>query len=199
MRWGVHWRVAKAALKDRRSLAYQLGSVMPDWFETRPIHRWKESGKKFLDRAEKVRRMRRGWRRDYLMGTLAHYVCDYCTMAHNEEYFRFYRHRVYEVLAQNCLNRRCREDRDWFEGERSTVPAVFRDPGTDDVTFREALTELVTEHTDALHGRIGLLQTAGWEWFRDERVAELDIREGWHLTSALVQILEQPAKRGKEK
>ncbi len=195
MRWVVHWIVGEAALRGRRSLAFQLGCLMPDWFELKPIHRWRESGSKFLDRAERVRSMPDGWRRDWLLGTLAHFACDYCTMAHNEEYYRFYHHRAYEVLAQNYLIRRCRENARWLQTGPAEMPAVLTS-SADASAFRQALSVWVLDHTDALHEKISELHTA--KWYQDERVAELDIREGFLLASELVRLMETGRKKKRQ-
>lgn len=187
MRWVVHWRIGEAALAGRRSLAFQLGCVLPDWFELHPIHRREESGQLFLNRALSVRAMAPGWRRDYRMGTLAHFACDYCTMAHNEEYYNFYRHRIYEVLAQKYLIRRCKTDPSWFVSEALPLPAELG-PSADDAAFRTALWDAVNTRVEILHEAIAALRAP--EWFREERVAELDIREGWRLVSLVTRALE---------
>jgi len=193
MRWIVHWKVGQAALHGRRSLAYQLGCVMPDWFEIRPIHRWKETGKKFLDRAVLVRRMKPGFRRDWLLGTLAHYACDYCTTAHQEEYYRFYRHRVYEVMAQRYFLRRSRKKPNWFVSGPAGVPEALRDPRVSDRAFREALSAWIASHIDALKERIS--ERVSDAWYEDEKTAELDIRESYLLLSELTGIFDKDGKR----
>ena len=89
MRWVEHWTIAKDALAPRKSPGFQLGSILPDYFERKPIHRWRDNRELFLEKVDRVCKMPPGFRRDWQMGTLAHYICDYCCMAHNDEYYRY--------------------------------------------------------------------------------------------------------------
>lgn len=100
MRWGEHWRISRDTYLPKKSLIFQLGSIMPDWFDRHPIHRWVDTKDLFLDRVCKVAEMKPGIKRDWLLGFTAHFICDYCCLAHNDQYYDLYRHRVYEVLSQ---------------------------------------------------------------------------------------------------
>lgn len=193
MRWVQHWIIGEHCLEGRRSLPYQLGCLLPDWFERHPIHRVKESFPRFLDRAERIRHLPAGPRRDWLLGTLGHYLCDYCTMAHNEEYYRFYRHRVYEVMAQKYIKARVRkEPLCWQQEREETIPAELLDPKLPADRFREALSAWLTEGLGRLRQEIEALGSPAW--YRDERVAELDIRRAHRLLRGLNQILNETDK-----
>ena len=194
MRWVQHWIIGEHCLEARQSLPYQLGCLLPDWFERHPIHRVKESLARFLDRAEKLRHTPAGPWRDWLLGTLGHYLCDYCTLAHNEEYYRFYRHRVYEVMAQKYIQARVREDpRRWQQERAPEIPEELLDPNLPADRFREALAAWLTEGLDQLRQQILALESPAW--YRDERVAELDIRWAHRLLRGLLTILGENQKR----
>lgn len=191
MRWVQHWIIARVSLKSRRSLPYQLGSVLPDWFAIHPIHRTTESLDKFLDRAVKLRALPPGLRRDWYLGTLAHYACDYCTQSHNEEYYRFYRHRVYEVLAQDLIRAEYKKDPRRYDLKAGLpVPAALTDPATAPEAFRRELKDFLLTQIDRLHGEIRDLHTE--QWYRDPRVAELDIRYACLILYALLCIFGEP-------
>ena len=194
MRWGVHWRISRDSLHERSSLIYQLGSILPDWFERHPIHRRKESLMPFLRRTERVRSMTPGVRKDWHLGALTHYLCDYCCLAHNDEYYRFYRHRVYEVDAQKYY-KAVREQRKprYVRGQllfadkvRKRYPALWNGTAAGE-EFQRQLRQLVDETVDELHGRIRDLQSE--KWWVDRRVAELDVRYSYRLIFVLLCIL----------
>lgn len=194
MRWGVHWRIGRDSLHARKSLIYQLGTILPDWFERHPIHRRRESLMPFLKRAERVREMKPGLRKDWELGCLVHYLGDYCCMAHNEEYYRFYRHRVYEVISQNYLKRVREANKPTYTLLQKHFAAYVRrefptlwDRTANGVMFREELRRLINTTVDALHGKIDALQTE--KWWLDLRVAELDVRYSCRLIYAVLYIL----------
>ena len=197
MRWIQHWIIGEDCLRSRRSLPYQLGCLLPDWFHRRPIHRWDESADNFLRRAEKVRTMPRGAARDWNIGLLAHFLCDYCTEAHNEEYYRFYRHRVYEVMAQKRIQRLRAEDGEALRRiEPLEIPPELTDPAAGEKAFSLALRAFLTEKIGELRGGIRALGSA--EWVRDERVADLDIRWAHRLLYALLCIFGEEGREERE-
>jgi hypothetical protein len=184
LRWIEHWIIGKDAFAPRRSLPYQLGTVLPDWFERQPIHRWQETRELFLDRAQKISAMPPGIRRDWYLGTLAHYLCDYCCMAHNEEYYRYYRHRVFEVQSQKYFLRvRKNRKNDIYQLEKSNLPAPYETSGD----IREDVSRLIESYTGKLHERIGVLGSECW--FRDHRIMALDIRYAYGLVAAVNELL----------
>lgn len=205
MRWGVHWRIGRDSLHDRYSLIYQLGTILPDWFERHPIHRRKESLAPMLKRAERVRSMAPGLRKDWHLGALSHYLCDYCCLAHNDEYYNFYRHRVYEVDAQTYYkNVREKRKARYVAGQMRFAKFVQKNyPTLWDGTakgeeFRLELRRLINETVDELHGKIAALDSE--KWWVDRRVAELDVQYGYRLIFAVLCILgERNLKKEVEK
>lgn len=188
MRWIQHWIIGKECLKGRKSLAYQLGCVLPDWFDTHPIHRIKESFSHFLNDAEKTRHLSPGPYRDWKMGNLAHLLCDYCTMAHNDEYYRFYRHRVYEVMAQKRFQRERDKGNNCLIAEKDIpIPPALLESTTSAARFKESLSSFILHFIDELHREIDKLESQCW--FRDERIAECDTRYAYLLLNALLKIL----------
>lgn len=189
MRWVEHWFIGKDAYAPKKSVPYQLGTVLPDWFERRLIHRWKETREDFLERAQQVAGMPSGFRRDWYLGTLAHYLCDYCCMAHNEEYARYYRHRVYEVQSQKYFLRIRKRKKEAIyhlkESELPSLPALSGD-------IRKDAAGLIEAYVGKLHERIDALGSDCW--FRDRRIMALDIRYAHGLTAAVCELL--TAKRG---
>ena len=201
MRWVEHWTIAKDALAPRKSLGFQLGSILPDYFERKPIHRWRDNRELFLEKVDRIRKMPPGFRRDWQMGTLAHYICDYCCMAHNEEYYRFYRHRVYEVESQKYY-KRVRAERKpryvaaqlrFLEQAKRLHPALFDGTLSDD-DFRGEMLDLINSAVLSLHRKIEALNTA--EWWTDLRVAELDVRYSYYLIHAVLTALHAHGTEG---
>ena len=179
MRWVEHWTIAKDALAPRKSPGFQLGSILPDYFERKPIHRWRDNRELFLEKVDRVCKMPPGFRRDWQMGTLAHYICDYCCMAHNDEYYRYYRHRVYEVLSQKFFKRQRRSGgTDIYRIRPQNLPAVPEPSGD----LRTDTAGLVEAYVKTLHERIAAFGST--EWFRDERCMDLDIRYAYGLLRA---------------
>lgn len=209
-------------MRFRRSLPYQLGCLLPDWFYRHPIHRTDESMDDFLMRAVRIRHMPDSPRRDWELGLLAHFICDYCTQAHNEEYYRFYRHRVYEVAAQkrikafrvkrDAVHRQIRElraagtaDPEQIKDLRGQIPGPLRpfrplpvpetllDPETDDVRFREELHDFLTGQLEQQHREIRALGCE--KWYTDERVMDLDILWARKILYAVLSIFGENVKR----
>jgi hypothetical protein len=201
MRWGVHWRIGRDSLHGRESLMFQLGTILPDWFERHPIHRRKESLGLIAERIVRLREMQPGRKRDWYLGTVAHFLCDYCCMAHNEEYYRFYRHRVYEVESQKYY-KRVRAERKpryvaaqlrFLEQAKRLHPALFDGTLSDD-DFRGEMLDLINSAVLSLHRKIEALNTA--EWWTDLRVAELDVRYSYYLIHAVLTALHAHGTEG---
>lgn len=203
MRWGVHWRIGKDSLHGRKSLAFQLGTILPDWFERHPIHRRKESFDLVLKRIGQLREMKPGIKRDWYAGTVAHYLCDYCCTAHNEEYYRFYRHRIYEVRSQDYF-KAVREKRKtgyiadqmrFVQRMKREYPALF-DGSLPNDRFCAETAKLIRAVVQELHRRIQALHAK--EWWTDLRVAELDVRYSYRLICTVLCILDAyRGERGK--
>ena len=184
MRFVEHWTIGKDALSTRRSFAYQLGSILPDWFERKPIHRWKDNKDRFLKKASMVRELPPGFKRDWTLGTLAHYVCDYCCMAHNEEYYRYVRHRIYEVQSQKFFKRE--HKRNGLKIYRIRAEYLPEPPAPTGI-FEADVAALVETWVGKLHERIDALNSP--QWYRDERCMSLDIRYAHALLRALLTLL----------
>lgn len=210
MRWGQHWRISGDTYLPKRSLIFQLGSIMPDWFDRHPIHRWVDTKELFLDRVCKVAQMKPGIRRSWYLGFIAHFACDYCTMAHNEEYYNFYKHRIYEVLAQK-YDKKIRKEKPghvkkWMNAvdirmlqyaETQGENEAGDDAGTnvtdpimpDEASvLRKKACYAVETCTEKLHTDIAALHSP--DWFRDRRVAELDIRYAYALLKVMIGLIE---------
>ena len=191
MRWGEHWRISRDVYYPDKSLFFQLGSILPDWFERHPIHRWVDTKELFLDRICKISRMKRGKRREWYLGTIAHYICDYCCMAHNEEYYNLYRHRVYEVLSQK-YDKKKRKDGDrrieaWMNRVGTKLWMQDRGEVQAGNNLREKTGHAVELYTGRLHEEINALESS--EWFRDPRVMKLDIEYSYGLLQTVMLIL----------
>ena len=187
MRWVEHWIIGEDCLKGRRSLPYQLGCLLPDWIDRHPIHRREESLENFLELAVQTRSLPRGRRRDWQLGLMAHFLCDYCTEAHNEEYYNFYRHRVYEVRSQRRIQELRRKDRKALTRvEPLPIPEMLLRADSGDEIFREALRRFLNENLDRLRGEVRALDCE--RWYTDTRVMDLDIAWAHRLLGALLRI-----------
>lgn len=198
---GCDWRIGRDSLHGRKSLIFQLGTILPDWFERHPIHRRKESLSPVVKRIVRVREMQPGRKKDWYLGTIAHYLCDYCCMAHNEEYYRFYRHRVYEVESQKYYKhvRKKRKPRyaaaqiRYMQQMRRVYPALF-DGSAQGSAFSTELLELINTTVSELHRRIRELNCE--KWWTDLRVAELDVRYSYRLIYTVLCILDGNGTEG---
>ena len=188
MRWVPHWIIGADCLPGRRSLPYQLGCLLPDWIDRHPIHRTDETLEIFLRRAEAARRLPKGALRDWRVGLLAHFLCDYCTEAHNGEYRRLFRHRVYEVRHQKRVLALRREGSPLLTRIESVpVPPALLDPETGAEAFQTALRDFVAGELDALHAQIRALNSE--RWYTDRRIMDLDIRYAHRLLRAFLRIM----------
>lgn len=101
MKMAQHIAVAMKTYKDIESInksrliyeiAYAIGSIAPDLNCMYPAHRLHDTCKRFQRKVEKLDRQgdRRGDNRGtilraFRLGTLTHYICDYCCYAHSNE------------------------------------------------------------------------------------------------------------------
>ena len=197
MRWVQHWIIGHNCRKGRRSLPYQLGCLLPDWFDRHPIHRTTESMEHVLDMAVRLRDCPPGPLRDWRLGVLSHFLCDYCTQAHNEEYYRFYRHRVYEVMAQKRILALRREDPEGLARiDRAEPPPPL--PGRDagDEVFRAAFRAFLLEELEHLHRAIRGLNSPCW--YRDQRIMDLDIRWAHRLVWSMLWLFGEADRKNWE-
>ena len=119
MRFKQHWLIAKDIAGDKANLAYQLGSIFPDYFERLHRHTMSCMLESIHKRIDKIQRMPDGLRKQYLMGTVMHYMCDFCSYAHNDDvYNKWIRHRLYELNEQRFFlkHRKIQQsDKWWFD------------------------------------------------------------------------------------
>ena len=188
MRWGEHWRISRDTYYPEKSLMFQLGSILPDWFDRHPIHRWVDTKELFLDRMCRIAGMKKGWKRDWLLGFAAHFICDYCCMAHNEEYYNLYKHRVYEVLAQKYDKKKRKKGAAQIKKWMDAVDCGFMYSEDDELEFRDRICYAVEQCIGRLHAEIAKLNSA--DWSRDARVMKLDIEYAYALLKTVFDILE---------
>ena len=203
MRWGMHWRIGRDSLTGRSSAVYQLGTILPDWFERHPIHRAEESLTRVLKKADRIRFMKRGIRRDWLLGTVMHYLCDYCCMAHGGEYYRFYRHRVYEVDSQIWFKQIHLQKRAFYMDEQrrfiAALPAVSHALSTtamqmSSAGFQAELRRLILRTVAVRQSRIDALGSG--QWWTDRHIMSLDVRCAYQLCGAVLHILGELPQAG---
>ena len=172
MRWIEHWKISKMVLR-RKSLCYQLGSILPDWFERRPRHTMEHSLDRVLKKIEKVQTMKNGRRRDYLLGTIMHYLEDYCCFAHNDnEYTKWYKHRVFEVQSQKYFR----------EHYKYYLPLI---DNLQDKDFCEFITKTVRKMEKYVYN----LHNENWE--RDVRIIKCNIEFAFYLTNGVLDLIEE--------
>ena len=99
MRWIEHIGIGNECL-GRKSLPYTLGLVLPDWFERNKKHVWYVKLENISKRLYLIKTMKDSNLRDYYLGTIIHYICDFCCTAHNHNYTNYVRHLVYEFISQ---------------------------------------------------------------------------------------------------
>ena len=186
MRWVEHWTIGKDVMGDEHGLFFLLGCIMPDWFERHPIHRTTETFEMIVNRAEKLR-YGKGIKHEWQLGTVVHFICDYCTQAHNEEYYDLYKHRVYEVMAQKYFKRQHKEDKTLhLRVKKIDVPPALMDKNISSAMFENELHKLIEDQLKELHKRIAELESP--KWYRDSKVMELDIIYSYKLVYALKDI-----------
>ena len=188
MRWGEHWRIGRDTYLPKRSLIFQLGTILPDWFDRHPIHRWIDTKDLFLDRVCRIADMKPGIRREWDLGFTAHFICDYCCLAHNEKYYDLYRHRVYEVLSQKYDKKKrkngARQIRKWM----NAVDCGFMYSDDSRAGLREQVCYAVERCIEKLHSEIDALHSE--EWSRDARIMKLDIEYSYALLKTVLHLVE---------
>lgn len=190
MRWGEHWRISKDCLEPRKSLVYQLGSILPDWFNRHPVHRWNDTKDLFLERAYRVRKMEEGLIKNWNLGVLSHFVCDYCCMAHNEAYYELYKHRVYEVNSQKLykeLRLSSNENKNrWMHYEVKYNSSELKKSKSEE-DFKRDMSLMIEFYLNELHTRINNLGSE--KWYKDDRIMELDIKYSYALLNRFIEIV----------
>ena len=121
-------------------------------------------------------------------------------MAHNEEYYRFYRHRVYEVESQKFYKYvRTKRKETYIAGQMRFAAYAAREfPSLWNRTasgeeFRKELERLINTTVTELHRKISLLNSK--KWWTDLRIMELDIRFSYRLIYAVLWILGESQNR----
>lgn len=109
MRFYSHWNIAKDVAGENSNLAYLLGSIFPDYFERLTRHRTCESLSKIEERIRYIDSMKDGLKKQYLIGTVMHYLCDYCCYAHSDRYFEWIHHRIFECAEQKFYSKNSRD------------------------------------------------------------------------------------------
>lgn len=166
MRWVMHWKISKDCY-DSKSLIYQLGSILPDWFMRHPIHCYNKTKEKFEKRLYKTKQMKPGFRKNWNAGVLAHYIEDYCCTAHSDEnYFHLYNHRVFEVQEQK------------FFKKFSTIKKF-------NIESKETIIETIESTLQSLQQDIKNFNSN--EWYTDTKIMELDIYYSYALVKTVLQ------------
>lgn len=112
MRWREHFDVGKQVLWNRNSDAYKLGLLLPDWFERKHWHRTEDTLDMIVNRIEMTRKLEWGTRRDFVLGTIVHFLCDYCTYSHENMYNDFTAHAKHEIDGQKWYLRKRKRNSD---------------------------------------------------------------------------------------
>lgn len=100
MRFISHWNIARDVAGEKSNLVYLLGSIFPDYVERFTRHRTNESLDIIEDRINQISSLKDGVKKQYLIGTVMHYLCDYCCYAHSDKYFELIHHRIFECKEQ---------------------------------------------------------------------------------------------------
>lgn len=196
MRWGQHWKIGRDVLWSRKSIAFQLGTILPDWFERHPIHRVKESYDNILNRIDIALQMPAGIRRDFMVGTIAHFVVDYCCYAHSDVYYDLIRHRIYEVKSQKKYNR---EHSLKYETYMEMMPNLFEefkhnkfdeDSSQNHKYDVDDIEAFINKYVAELLRMIELQNSK--EWSRDENVMEFDTQYSYMVLYGVMSMLGEP-------
>ena len=134
--------------------------------------------------------MRNGFARDWKLGVLAHFICDYCCMAHNEQYYDLYKHRVYEVLSQQVYEKLRYGDafnNILMEYGTAEYDLTSFETAESEAAFKDALSQMIEHYLRELHSRIEGLEC--YEWHRDERVVCLDIAYAYALLGQFLKAM----------
>lgn len=189
MRWKQHRMIGKDCFCNKPSLFFVIGCCAPDVLDFYRTHRAKETLDIFVKNSTKIRKMRNGFIKDYCIGVLSHYICDYCTQAHGEEYFRFFRHRVYEVQMQKYYLKNYNEFYNLPNNNPIIIPQILKVPGLNDELFVEKFRIFLEKYLLERNEKVKALESS--KWYIDHRIMALDIYYSYCLLSAIMTIFRE--------
>lgn len=156
MRFYSHWNIARDVAGENSNLAYLLGSIFPDYFERLTRHRTYESLDKIEERIRYINSMEDGIKKQYLMGTVMHYLCDYCCYAHSDCYFEWIHHRIFECSEQKFYK---------YNSKDKYIQRMNE--------FRTHTNVDVSKYLDRRNQYIAKLNSD--KWCKDKRIMKLDL------------------------
>ena len=109
MRFREHFGIAKDVAGEKAGFFYLMGSLFPDYVERHRIHRSDETLGLIKKRIYRIQHTSNPIVKDYLLGTVMHYMCDYCCYSHGDKYYEMIHHRQFENAEQEYFRKHSRK------------------------------------------------------------------------------------------
>ena len=109
MRFREHFGIAKDVAGEKAGFFYLTGSLFPDYVERHRIHRSDETLGLIKKRIYRIQHTSNPLVKDYLLGTVMHYMCDYCCYSHGDKYYEMIHHRKFENAEQDYFCKHSRK------------------------------------------------------------------------------------------
>lgn len=184
MRLIQHWKIGKDCMGRYSSLAFQLGTILPDWFERKTMHRIDESLDLILNRLNIISRMPEGIKRDFMLGTVVHFITDYCCFAHvGNHYNNWIVHRIYEVKSQKLY---CNQDTYNYILNMDNLYNKF----IQEVTLTDNMYINIEIYLHYIKNRLQYRYiTPNMKWYRDTNIMNTDIIYAYNMVYGILMLL----------
>ena len=168
MRWRQHLGITRDSAGNRCNTALLLGSILPDWFERKNHHTTELVADKIFARCKFVSKLKHGFRRDFVIGTILHYAHDFVCCPHDVKYDDYLHHAIYEVSLQRYYLKYSSKNRRYsLESEHSIAGILNTSDKMDAV-------EIIKTFTSIAHSVHKAAVKSNSEWYLDEGIMYID-------------------------
>ena len=171
MRFRAHYGIAKDIAGEDATIFFLMGALFPDYIERHRIHRTYESLPLIRRRIVHIHGMRDSALKEFMLGTVMHYVCDYCCYSHGEKYYEVVHHRIYENAEQEFYR----------NNPELRVKCLKRAKNYYEKHDKTNLINMLASREQ----KIKALNSV--TWWTDERIMEIDLYYAYALCYSLFQ------------
>lgn len=180
MRWVEHYGIGKGSYGKGAPLMYKLGCLMPDWFERNKHHTYSETKEAFIDKVKTCLNELGEHKKDYVLGTIVHYICDYFCTSHDDTYSEYYKHARFEIMSQSYY-KGLREmfDDNFGAGGRKVV-------GHDQISIKstEQLVKYLEQQIRNMKNEVAEYWTS--DWFKSSEISRINIEYSYSVSRIFI-------------
>lgn len=175
----MHMAIAADVFGWNENEWLRFGSVAPDWFLPKPIHVLDKTYYKRVDRI--LCKLRRNFVTNKLfIGIICHYICDYCTYAHESKYLDVVGHRKYEVNLQEYFFENWVQIKRWYKRYCDSDRALYEKYEINDI---DSLNKNIVQILEKLREKND--SENDLEWWNNEAIMKRDILMAYRLLNLI--------------